>query len=102
MRALSRLARLERRRLAANSRYVFAETQAAAAAFFAKHGRLPTLADLHELAAAAMQYRQALWIGWPGCWVGPGGEQRAEPPAGRVIVLTWGEPESEQLAGGQG
>lgn len=37
----------------------------------------------------ALEYRhrrpepeQALWIGWPGCWVGPGGEQRAEPPAG--------------------
>ena len=43
-----------------------------------------------------------IWLGWPGCWVGPGGEQRAEPPVGRVIVLTWGEPESQQLAGGQG
>lgn len=34
---------------------------------------------------------QALWLGWPGCWVGPGGERRAEPPPGRVIVLSWGD-----------
>ena len=57
----------------------------------------------------ALEYRHrrpeaqpVIWIGWSGCWMGPGGEQRAEPPVGRVIVLTWGEPESQQLAGGQG
>ena len=58
MRVLSRLARLERRRPGASSTYVFAQTQAAAAAFYAKHGRLPTLADLHELVAAALVPRQ--------------------------------------------
>ena len=62
---------------------------------------------LARLRALECQHRrpepkQALWIGWPDCWVGPGGEQRAEPPAGRVVVLTWGDPESQQLAGGQG
>ena len=55
MSALSRLARLERRRPAKSNTYVFAQTQAAAAAFIAKHGRLPTLADLHELVAAAIE-----------------------------------------------
>lgn len=48
---------------------------------------------------------QVLWLGWPGCWVGPGGEQRAEPPVGRVIVLKWGDeqPEGQHHAdGGQG
>mgnify|MGYP003374780868 CR=1 FL=1 len=38
---------------------------------------------------------QALWLGWPGCWVGPSGEQRAEPPVGRVIVLRWGDEQPE-------
>ncbi len=58
MRALSRLARLERRRPAQSNPYVVAQTQAAAAAFIAKHERLPTLADLHELVAAAIAPRQ--------------------------------------------
>ena len=58
MSALSRLARLERRRPEKSNTYVFAQTQAAAAAFIAKHERLPTLADLHELVAAAIAPRQ--------------------------------------------
>lgn len=43
---------------------------------------------------------QALWLGWPGWWLGPGGEQQAEPPsAGRVIVLRWGDkPDNQPLA----
>ena len=58
MRVLSRLARLERRRPAAGGKYIFGQTQAAAAAFYAKYKRLPTLADLHELVAAAIAPRQ--------------------------------------------
>jgi hypothetical protein len=48
-----------------------------------------------------------LWIGFADSdtFTGPGGEQRlrADLPAGRVIVLSWGEPEiagaGHQLAG---
>jgi hypothetical protein len=63
-----------------------------------------------RVAALERRHRQPvaepeIWIGFDGSdrWMGPDGEQRAEPPpGGRVIVLTWGEPESQQIAGGQG
>ena len=45
-----------------------------------------------------------IWIGFADSdtYTGPGGEQRkrADLPAGREIVMNWGDPESQQpLAG---
>lgn len=86
MRAAARVARLERRRRAGQPDD---EIQITVAAWPDDEGQQP---EQVVSPSRRVDYRAGLHLiapeGWPDCGVGPGGEQ---PPAGPVVVLSWGD-----------
>lgn len=87
MRAAARVARLERRRQAGQSDDEIQIT----AVVWPDESEQPGLSLMSER-RRRVDYRAGLHLiapeGWPDCGVGPGGEQ---PPAGPVVVLSWGD-----------